>query len=161
MVLLLWLIFCYLCCLSCYLVCSVQPCGHRLERAGHLTLLYVMFYCALALSHVVSLDMCGTLLYRFLNFASLHTLMTQLWTYIFMYCLLYKWIKICISRTLILMIFVFPANSAKLKCPPNISVAEQPAASWGKHSLTVTWHQEDNKCKATMLARKVDQFYVH
>ena len=32
--------------LSCFLVCSLQPCGHSCwERAGLLALLYVMFYC--------------------------------------------------------------------------------------------------------------------
>ena len=44
--LLLWIIFViYVSCLSCFLVCSLQPCGHLRERANLLALLYVMFSC--------------------------------------------------------------------------------------------------------------------
>ena len=43
------------------------------ERAYLLALLCVMFIVLLSLSRAVSLVRCGTLLYRFLIFASLHT----------------------------------------------------------------------------------------
>ena len=45
-VLLLWIFF-LICvsCLFCYLVCSLQPCGHMLPRAEVLALLCVMFSC--------------------------------------------------------------------------------------------------------------------
>ena len=36
--------FCYLC-LSCFLVCSLQPCGHQLRKGRPLDSLFVMFYC--------------------------------------------------------------------------------------------------------------------
>ena len=39
------------------------------ERADLFALLYVMFYCVLSLSHVVSWVSCGAWLYRFLIFA--------------------------------------------------------------------------------------------
>ena len=36
----------YVSCLSCFLVCSLQPCGHQLEKGWPLgSLVYVMFYC--------------------------------------------------------------------------------------------------------------------
>ena len=40
-----FLLFVFRVCLSYYLVCSLQPCGHLLERADLLALLYVMFSC--------------------------------------------------------------------------------------------------------------------
>ena len=44
--LLLWILFViYVLCLSCFLVCSLQPCGHLLGRAGLLALLCVVFSC--------------------------------------------------------------------------------------------------------------------
>ena len=51
-VLLLWIIFCYLCFVLYCLVCSW-------ESADLLALLYVMFTCILSLSHMVSWVRCG------------------------------------------------------------------------------------------------------
>ena len=62
--LLLWIIFViYVSCLSCFLFCSMQPCGHPWERAILLTLLCVVFCCLF-----VTPVWCGTWLYRFLIF---------------------------------------------------------------------------------------------
>ena len=45
MVLILWIIFViYVSCLSCFLVCSLQPCCHLLGKGWHLALLYVLLY---------------------------------------------------------------------------------------------------------------------
>ena len=38
-------VYMYASCLSCCLVCSLQPCGHLLGRVDLLALLYVMFSC--------------------------------------------------------------------------------------------------------------------
>ena len=59
----------YVSCLSGFLVCSVQPCGHLLGKADLLALLYVMFYCILSFPPVVSWVRNGALVYRFLIFA--------------------------------------------------------------------------------------------
>ena len=53
----------------------MQPCDHLLGTANPLALLCVVFCCVLSLSHVVSWVECGTLLYRFLIFASFLTLL--------------------------------------------------------------------------------------
>ena len=78
---LLWILFViYVSCLSCFLVCSLQPCGHLLGKGWPLGSLVcdVVFLCVfLSLSHVVSWVRCGTWLYRFLIFASLLTLHQQ------------------------------------------------------------------------------------
>ena len=51
--LLLWIIFViYVSYLPCFLVCSLEPCCHLLEKGGLLALLYVMFYFVLSLFHV-------------------------------------------------------------------------------------------------------------
>ena len=78
-VLLFWIVF--VVCVSCinYIVCSLQPCGHLLGKAGPLALLYVMFSCVLSLSHMVSWVRCGTWLYGFLIFAFLLILIYWLW----------------------------------------------------------------------------------
>ena len=56
----------YVSCLSCFHVCSLQPC---LSPAGK-----GCFIVFLSLSHVVSWGRCGAWLDRFLNFVSLFTL---------------------------------------------------------------------------------------
>ena len=63
----------YVSCLSCFLVCSMQPCGVCWTRANLLALLCVVFCCVLSLSHVVIWVGCGTWLYWVLIFAFLLT----------------------------------------------------------------------------------------
>ena len=43
----------YVSCLSCCLVCSLQPCGHLLGKANLLALVYVMFSCVFSLFYEV------------------------------------------------------------------------------------------------------------
>ena len=47
----------YVLCLSCSLVCSLEPCGHLLGRANLLALLYEMFY------YVFVTFLCGVLVW--------------------------------------------------------------------------------------------------
>ena len=47
----------YVLCLSCFLVCSLEPCGHMLRRGNLLALLYVMFY------YVFVTFLCGVLVW--------------------------------------------------------------------------------------------------
>ena len=56
-VLLLWIIFViYASCLSCFLVCSLQPRGHLLGNGQPLGLLVCeVFFCVLSIFHVVPL----------------------------------------------------------------------------------------------------------
>ena len=60
-VLLLWILFViYILCLSCYLVCSLQPCGQLLGKGWSLgSLMCYVFFCILSLSHVACVR-CGT-----------------------------------------------------------------------------------------------------
>ena len=44
----------YVSCLSCFLVCSLQPCGHLLGKDWPFGSLCVVFSCVLSLSDVVS-----------------------------------------------------------------------------------------------------------
>ena len=49
-------IFCLFVMLSCLVM---SPCGHLLGMAALFVLLYVMLYCVLSLSHMVSWVRCG------------------------------------------------------------------------------------------------------
>ena len=62
----------YVSCLSCFLVCSLQPCGRLTSWPSCMWCVLVL----LSLSHVVSWVRCGTWLYRFLSFAFLLALKT-------------------------------------------------------------------------------------
>ena len=57
----------YVTCLSCCLVCLLQPCDHLLERAKLLALLYEMFSCVFV---TFSYDVLGQVLYLITFFLS-------------------------------------------------------------------------------------------